>query len=178
MYGEWRSIEYPRLSAKRLELSGKNCGHSGEVSMLRARTITLLFGIIAAAITWPEAELFAQAPADPNGAPSPYRLDANWLKMPDGRKMGQVTGVDIGPDGKSVWVFERCGAETVSTLRLILSTDSMPREILYWALARASSTTPMASMSIARAMCGRLTMLAAMARAIRSSSSVLRARYC
>jgi hypothetical protein len=78
--------------------------------MLRARTITLLSGIIAAAITWPEAELLAQAPADPNGAPNPYRLDADWLKMPDGRKMGQVTGVDIGPDGKSVWVFERCGA--------------------------------------------------------------------
>jgi hypothetical protein len=78
--------------------------------MSRARTITLLFGIIAAAITWPEAELFAQAPADPNGAPNLYRLDANWLKMPDGRKMGQVTGVDIDPDGKSVWVFERCGA--------------------------------------------------------------------
>jgi sugar lactone lactonase YvrE len=78
--------------------------------MLRVPTITLLSGIIAAAITWPQAELFAQAPADPNGAPNPYRLDANWLKMPDGRKMGQVTGVDIGPDGKSVWVFERCGA--------------------------------------------------------------------
>jgi hypothetical protein len=60
------------LSLKRLELSGKNCCHRGEVSMSRARTITLLFGIIAAAITWPEAELFAQAPADPNGAPNPY----------------------------------------------------------------------------------------------------------
>ena len=63
--------------------------------MLRVRTITLLFGIIAAAVTWPEAELFAQAPADPNGAPNPYRLDTNWLKMPDGRKLGQATGVDI-----------------------------------------------------------------------------------
>jgi NHL repeat len=79
--------------------------------MLRVRTITLLFGIIAAAVTWPEAELFAQAPADPNGAPNPYRLDTNWLKMPDGRKLGQATGVDIDPDGKSVWVFDRCGAK-------------------------------------------------------------------
>src|SRR5258708_5045136 len=78
--------------------------------MLRARTIALLFGIIAAAITWPGAELFAQAPADPNGAPNPYRLDAKWLKMPHARKMRQVTGVDIGPAGKSAWVCERCGA--------------------------------------------------------------------
>src|SRR5215470_20064243 len=92
--------------SKGLVLSGKNCGHREEESMLRVRTIPLLFGIIAAAIAWPEAELFAQAPADPNGAPNPYRLDANWLKMPEGRKMGQVTGVDIAPDGKSVWVFE------------------------------------------------------------------------
>jgi 6-bladed beta-propeller len=99
-----------RVSLKRLELSRKNCGHRGEVFMLCVRTITLLSGIIAAAIAWPEVELLAQAAADPNGAPNPYRLDANWLKMPDGRKMGQVTGVDIAPDGKSVWVFERCGA--------------------------------------------------------------------
>ena len=31
--------------------------------------------------------------------------------MPDGRKIGQVTGVDIDPDGKSVWVFDRCGVK-------------------------------------------------------------------
>jgi sugar lactone lactonase YvrE len=68
---------------------------------------TLVFGIIAAF----DAPSFAQVPADPNGAPNPYRLDANWLKFPDGRKLGQVTGVDIDPDGKSIWVFERCGAK-------------------------------------------------------------------
>src|SRR5579871_1971743 len=77
--------------------------------MFRASTITLLLGIITAATTGPDAS-FAQAPADPNGAPNPYRLDANWLKMPDDRKIGQVTGVDIDPDGRSIWVFERCGA--------------------------------------------------------------------
>jgi hypothetical protein len=114
------------LSAKRHELSGKNCGHREEESMLRVPTITLLFGIIAATITWPQAELFAQAPADPNGAPNPYRLDANWPKMPDGRKMGQVTGVDIDPDGKSVWAFDRCGAKDCvnSTLNPIQKFDA------------------------------------------------------
>jgi DNA-binding beta-propeller fold protein YncE len=79
--------------------------------MIRVSTTTLLFGIIAAASIGLEAELLAQAPADPNGAPNPYRLDANWLKPPDGRKIGQVTGVDIDPDGKSVWVFDRCGVK-------------------------------------------------------------------
>src|SRR5882724_12364963 len=86
--------------------------------MFRARTITLLFGIIVAASTGPGAQLFAQAPADPNGAPNPYRLDANWLKLPDGRKFGQVTGVDIDPDGKSVWVFERCAAKDCASSTL------------------------------------------------------------
>jgi DNA-binding beta-propeller fold protein YncE len=79
--------------------------------MFRMRTMTLLFGIIAAASCALETELMAQAPADPNGAPNPYRLDANWLKIPDGRKIGQVTGVDIDPDGKSIWVFDRCGVK-------------------------------------------------------------------
>jgi len=69
----------------------------------------LMFWIIAAASVGPEAGSIAQGLADPNSAPNPYSLDANWLKLPDGRKMGQVTGVDIDPDGKSVWVFERCG---------------------------------------------------------------------
>jgi DNA-binding beta-propeller fold protein YncE len=79
--------------------------------MFRTNKMTLLFGIIAAASIAPATVSFAQAPADPNGAPNPYHLDASWPKLPDGRKMGQVTGVDIDPDGKSVWVFERCGAK-------------------------------------------------------------------
>jgi DNA-binding beta-propeller fold protein YncE len=72
--------------------------------------VTLLLGIVAASTGLP-AQLSAQAPVDPNGAPNPYRLDTNWLKIPEGRKIGQVTGVDIDPDGKSIWVFDRCGVK-------------------------------------------------------------------
>ena len=75
--------------------------------MFRVTTMMFLFGFSAAL----EAPSFAQVSIDPNGASNPYRLDADWLKFPDGRKLGQVTGVDIDPDGKSVWVFERCGAK-------------------------------------------------------------------
>src|SRR5271170_7054233 len=94
--------------------------------MFRVSTVTLLFAIIAAASTGLRSESFAQAPADPNGAPNPYRRDANWLKFPDGRKLGQVTGVDIDPDGKSVWVFGRCVAKTCvgSTLNPIEKFDA------------------------------------------------------
>jgi DNA-binding beta-propeller fold protein YncE len=50
----------------------------------------------------------AQAP-DPNGAPNPYRMEENWAKLPDGRRMGQTIGVEVDRDGRSVWVFDRCG---------------------------------------------------------------------
>jgi len=48
--------------------------------------------------------------ADPNSAPNPYKVEEGWAKLPDGRKMGAPIGVEVDRDGKSVWVFDRCGA--------------------------------------------------------------------
>ena len=45
-----------------------------------------------------------------NSAPNPYRAIYDWAKMPEGRTWGSTSGVDIDPDGTSVWVAERCGA--------------------------------------------------------------------
>jgi DNA-binding beta-propeller fold protein YncE len=45
-----------------------------------------------------------------NSAPNPYHAIYDWAKMPEGRSWGSTAGVDIDPDGTSVWVFERCGA--------------------------------------------------------------------
>jgi sugar lactone lactonase YvrE len=77
--------------------------------MFRIGTIVHVGAMALALCLVPGAGARAQTAADPNGAPNPYRLDKDWLKFPDGRKLGQVNGVDIDPDGKSVWVFERCG---------------------------------------------------------------------
>ena len=53
----------------------------------------------------------AQA-TDPNAAPNPYRLQENWAQLPDGRKFGQAIKVQVDhSDGKSIWVFERCGSK-------------------------------------------------------------------
>ena len=52
--------------------------------------------------------VFAQAAADPNGAANPYRVDEGWAKLPQARKWGAVSAVDIDRDGKSVWIFDRC----------------------------------------------------------------------
>ena len=46
---------------------------------------------------------------DPNDYPNPYRVDEGWAKLPDGRKWGGVSAVDMDRDGKSVWVLDRCG---------------------------------------------------------------------
>src|SRR5262249_57592835 len=48
---------------------------------------------------------------DPNSAPNPYHLVANWAKLPQGRVWGMAIGVDIDRDGRSVWVFDRCGGK-------------------------------------------------------------------
>jgi streptogramin lyase len=63
---------------------------------------------IVAAIAMPQPRAYAQS----NDLPNPYRAVENWAKLPDGRKWGQTISVDIDRDGKSIWVFERCGGTT------------------------------------------------------------------
>ena len=51
----------------------------------------------------------ADATPENNGPPAPYHIQHEWLQLPMGRKWGAASAVDIDRDGKSVWVFERCG---------------------------------------------------------------------
>jgi sugar lactone lactonase YvrE len=67
------------------------------------------------------AFVMASGPArseDPNSAPNPYRVVENWAQLPEGRAWGQAIGIDIGPDGRSVWVYERCGAKLCTGSKL------------------------------------------------------------
>src|SRR5262245_22604333 len=41
---------------------------------------------------------------------NPYREDG-WAKLPDGRKWGATSAIDIDRDG-NIWIFERCGGIT------------------------------------------------------------------
>ena len=45
-----------------------------------------------------------------NDLPNPYETIEGWAKLPDGRAWGSTSAVAIAPDGKGVWVAERCGA--------------------------------------------------------------------
>jgi sugar lactone lactonase YvrE len=44
--------------------------------------------------------------------PNPYTTIEHWATLPDGRVWGSTSAVDIDRDGRSVWVAERCGANT------------------------------------------------------------------
>jgi sugar lactone lactonase YvrE len=50
-----------------------------------------------------------QSDAPTNDAPNPYHVMEGWAKLPNGRKMGSTSAVDIDKDGKTIWVAERCG---------------------------------------------------------------------
>jgi sugar lactone lactonase YvrE len=61
-----------------------------------------------------------------NSAPNPYTTIAGWAKMPEGRVWGSTSGVGIDKDGTSIWVAERCGANSCvgSSLAPILKFDA------------------------------------------------------
>jgi sugar lactone lactonase YvrE len=61
-----------------------------------------------------------------NDLPNPYQTFRNWGTMPEGRTWGSLSAVDIDRDGKSIWVAERCGANSCagSNLPPILKFDS------------------------------------------------------
>ena len=61
--------------------------------------------------------------------PNPYRTVAGWAKMPEGRTWGATSAVDIDRDGTSIWVAERCGANTClgSDLPVVLKFDATGR---------------------------------------------------
>jgi DNA-binding beta-propeller fold protein YncE len=77
------------------------------------------------------AALWAQQPAAPAGPPrgasgppehakvtpintlpNPYETVRNWGTLPDGRKWGSVSAVQVDIDGKSIWAGDRCGTNS------------------------------------------------------------------
>ncbi len=58
----------------------------------------------------------AQTDGKPAGnLPNPYLVVGNFFKLPEGRAMGSTPAVDIDRDGRSIWVFERCGSGSGGT---------------------------------------------------------------
>ncbi len=84
---------------------------------MRQRLVTSLSCLILSGFT--PALISAQVTGKPtNDLPNPYTTVAGWAKMPEGRVWGSTSAVEIDRDGASVWVAERCGANSCGTSML------------------------------------------------------------
>ena len=90
---------------------------------------------LAVALSLSAAVAAAQTPPTPtNDLPTPYRTIIGWARMPDGRTWGSTSAVDIDRDGSSIWVAERCGANSCagSDLDPILKFDNTGRLVAHF----------------------------------------------
>jgi streptogramin lyase len=92
---------------------------------------TLAAGVASIALSSSGANGLLQATAQAaDSPPNPYQAITDHFKLPNGRTMGSTAAIDIDRDGRSVWVFERCGgasqaqACTSSSLAPVLKFDS------------------------------------------------------
>jgi len=67
--------------------------------------------VIAAASSGINAD--GPAPIPPvNDVPNPYNMVNDFFKLPEGRKWGSTSTIDVDKDGKSIWIAERCGSNS------------------------------------------------------------------
>ena len=85
-----------------------------------------LSAVICAVLAMSAGKAYTQGSVQPvNDPPNPYQTIEGWAKMPEGRTWGSTSAVDIAPDGKSIWVAERCGGNSCagSNLPVVLKFD-------------------------------------------------------
>ena len=75
---------------------------------LVTRGATLMVAALTGVTLWAQAT----PPAPTNDLPNPYQTVEGFFKMPEGRTWGSTSAVDVSPDGKFIWVAERCGANS------------------------------------------------------------------
>jgi sugar lactone lactonase YvrE len=96
------------------------------------RPSVLVRGLRAGALLIIAGKAFAQPAAIPvNDLPNPYQTIVSWGRLPEARRMGASAGVAIDPDGKSLWVAERCETNSCagSSLPMIMKFDASGRVV-------------------------------------------------
>jgi sugar lactone lactonase YvrE len=122
-------------------LSAASGRFEGGTLMLHYVRVGLVAGVAAAAVAGTGYQVLAQGGATMppvNEAPNPYQTVENYFKLPDGRQWGSTSAVDIDKDGKSIWVAERCGANScwdqfkneISPLDTVLKFDASGKLLL------------------------------------------------
>ena len=89
--------------------------------------LALMIGIATGALMMVTGDRGYGQNSDPNAAPNPYRMLDSWAQLPADRKFGGVIKVQVDhSDGKSMWVFDRCGSTecTNSTLAPLMKFDA------------------------------------------------------
>ena len=69
------------------------------------RASWVLLPLVALFATTSAVEVVAQPAVE-------YRAMDGWAQLPEGREWGAVTGVFPDPDGRHMWVLDRCGANS------------------------------------------------------------------
>src|SRR5690348_7483675 len=108
----WPSCSRPIAARDNLIASRRTAEYRQPPKAENGRTIMrhqLKFGI--AIITGIAITGVAFAQSDSNSAPNPYREDTGWAKHGAGRNFGSTPGLALDRDGKSLWVFDRCGGQ-------------------------------------------------------------------
>ena len=81
--------------------------------MPQADRPSLMMFIAIALLTLCGGQAYNQDEVQPtNDLPNPYQSIAPWGKLPAGRTWGALNAVAIDNDGESVWVADRCGANS------------------------------------------------------------------
>ena len=87
--------------------------------MRRAKLTAIAFTAAMAAAGATTVAARAQDAAQPSiDLPDPFGAATSFGQLPAGRAWGGTTAVAVDRDGKSVWVFERCGGESCAASAL------------------------------------------------------------
>jgi sugar lactone lactonase YvrE len=77
--------------------------------MTTAEHLPMTIHAAVAALAMLATGLDAQDVEPVNHLPNPYETVRNWGVLPEGREWGSVPAVHIDPDGRTLWVLDRCG---------------------------------------------------------------------
>src|SRR5262249_8257651 len=113
----WRRASSRRIArrsaATRSRIAG-NLTQGGTHTMSCSRLVQYtVAGAGVAAVAGSGVRTHGQAaPTPTNEAPNPYQSVENFFKLPEGRTWGSTSAIEIDKDGKTVWIAERCGANS------------------------------------------------------------------
>ena len=88
---------------------------------VRSLNIAFAIALVGAQI------VLAQSPTAPtNDAPNPFKTVENYFKLPEGRTWGSIRTVEPDIDGRSIWIVDRCGANSCvgSNLPVVMKFDA------------------------------------------------------